>query len=93
MDTNVLSNYRPISNLSLVGKIIERSAIRQMQQYLTENTLYAPMQSAYRAFHSVETALLRVQNDIAAALDVHKEVLLLLLDFSARHLIPLTTIS
>ena len=83
VDTNVLSNYRPISNLSLVGKIIERSAIRQMQQYLTENTLYAPMQSAYRAFHSVETALLRVQNDIAAALDVHKEVLLLLLDFSA----------
>ena len=83
LDTDELSNYRPISNLALLGKIIERMAVKQLQDYLCENCLHAPMQSAYRPYHSVETALLRVQNDILSALDVHKEALLVLLDFSA----------
>ena len=41
------------------------------------------MQSAYRPYHSTETALLRVQNDILLALDQRKEVVLVLLDFTA----------
>jgi hypothetical protein len=76
LDTNVLSNYRPISNLAFLGKIIERIAIQQLQTYLSKNDLHARMQSAYRRFHSVETALLKVHNDILAALDNHKEALL-----------------
>ena len=76
-------NYRPISNLALLGKIIERSAIQQLQLYLSDNNLYASTQSAYRPFHSVETAGVKVQNDILAALDHGKEALLVLLDFSA----------
>ena len=83
LDANILSNYRPISNLPFIGKIIERIAIQQLQTYLSENNLHARMQSAYRSFHSVETALLKVQNDILRALDKHQEALLLLLDFSA----------
>jgi hypothetical protein len=83
LDANNQSNYRPISNLAFTGKIIERMAVNQLQDYLTENNLHAPMQSAYRTHHSVETALLRVHNDILSALDVHKEALLVLLDFSA----------
>ena len=54
-----------------------------MQKYLTDNHLRAPMQSAYRPFHSVETALLKVNNGILTSLDKRKEVLLILLDFSA----------
>lgn len=41
------------------------------------------MQSAYKASHSTETALLRVLNDILAAIDDQKGVLLVLLDLSA----------
>ena len=41
------------------------------------------MQSAYRAFHSVETALLRVKSDIARALDRKQMAVLILLDLSA----------
>jgi len=41
------------------------------------------MQSAYRPYHSTETALLRVQNDILLALDRRQEAVLVLLDFSA----------
>ena len=39
-------------------------------------------QSAYKAFHSTETALVRVHNDILRALDRKQEALLGLLDFS-----------
>ena len=40
-------------------------------------------QSAYKNFHSTETALVRVQNDILCAIDNNESVILLLLDFSA----------
>ncbi len=41
------------------------------------------MQSAYWKYHSTETALLRVHNDILRALDCHRNVMLVLLDLSA----------
>ena len=83
LDPNIFSNFRPISNLPFLGKVIERVAVNQLQIYLTNNNLHAPMQSAYRPFHSTETALLKVQNDILTALDKRKEAVLVLLDFSA----------
>lgn len=83
LDANTLANYRPISNLSYLGKLIERIAISQLQGYLRENNLMASMQSAYRPHHSTESALLRVNNDILRALDKGKEALLVLLDFSS----------
>ena len=52
-------------------------------QYLDKNNLHEPMQSACRKFHSTETALLKVQNDILLALDNQHCVLLTLLDLSA----------
>nr|XP_054772842.1 uncharacterized protein LOC129280870 [Lytechinus pictus] len=78
-----LSNYRPVANLSFVGKLLERAAATQIKDYLAENNLLPVGQSAYRENFSVETALLKVQNDILMALDTRKEVVLLLLDFSA----------
>ena len=50
---------------------------------LMTNQLDATFQSAYKEFHSFETALLRVQNDILRSLDQNKSVILLLLDLSA----------
>ncbi|XP_071482972.1 uncharacterized protein [Diadema antillarum] len=80
---NELSSYRPISNLSFVAKLVERIAASQIKDYLDINNLLPDVQSAYRANHSVETALIRVQNDILLALDGHQEVVLVLLDYSA----------
>ena len=64
-----LENYRPISNLNFFGKVIEKAATVQIVDYLTENNLHIPTQSAYKKQHSVETALTRVQNDIILSLD------------------------
>ena len=55
----------------------------QLNCYLSEYQLYAKCQSAYRTWHSTETALLRVHNDIMLALDSRKDVILIMLDLSA----------
>ena len=83
LDKNVLKNYRPVSNLPFVSKVLERAVAKQLQNYLTVNNLHEPQQSAYRKHHSTETALLCVQNDIVQAIDGKKSVILVLLDLSA----------
>ena len=50
---------------------------------MSKSNLNEKMQSAYRAFHSTETALTRVQSDILMSLDNKRSVLLILLDLSA----------
>ena len=83
LDVEDLKNFRPVSNLPFLGKVIERAAMSQLQAYIKEHELYNESQSAYRQFHSVETALLRVTNDLLYAVDNHGEAILVLLDLSA----------
>ena len=64
LDCNTLKNYRPVSNLSFISKLIERAAAMRLKTYLSNNNLNEPFQSAYKACHSTETALIRVKNDI-----------------------------
>ena len=82
-DPDVLNNYRPISNLPFLFKTIERAASNQIKDYVSRNNLNANHQSAYRKYHSTETALVRVNNDILRAVDSHHHVIIVLLDLSA----------
>jgi hypothetical protein len=77
------TNFRPISNLKFLFKVIEKVAAGQLLEHLANNNLEEPFQSAYKRFHSAETTLLKVQNDILVAIDNSKCVVLLLLDMSA----------
>ena len=63
--------------------VVERVVAKQLTTHLQENKLYPQFQSAYRAHHSIETALLRVHNDILCAMDNQQGVILVLLDLSA----------
>ena len=83
LDSNELMNYRPISNLSFVSKLLERHIAADLRCYIDENTLLDPFQSAYRPRHSTETALVRIHDDIMQALDRKKGVILVLLDLTA----------
>ena len=83
LDSNELVNYRPISNLSFVSKLLERHIAADLRYYIDENTLLDPFQSAYRPRHSTETALVRIHDDILQALDRKKGVILVLLDLTA----------
>ena len=55
----------------------------RLKEHLINNSLFNPLQSAYRDKHSTETALIKVQNDILSALDAGSSTILLVLDLSA----------
>ena len=82
-DREILSNYRPISNLSFLSKCCEQVVALQLNQYLHDNCLHEVYQSAYKPCHSTESALIRVQNDILIEIDNDNCVMLLFLDLSA----------
>jgi len=79
LDTEVLKNYRPVSNLAFLSKVLEKVVSVQLMRHVEANGLLSRFQSAYRSKHSVETALLRVHNDITKALGSGRCVLLVLL--------------
>jgi hypothetical protein len=82
-DPDDLRNYRPISNLTFISKVIERLVAEQITRHLLEANLMPPLQSAYRSHHSTETALMKVMSDILDAADLSQVTLLGLLDLSA----------
>ena len=83
LDRNILKNYRPVSNLSFISKLIEKVVAKQLNEFILHKGLLNANQSAYKSSHSTETALLKIQNDIALSVDSGKAVALTLLDLSA----------
>ena len=83
LDTADMGNYRPVSNLSFMSKVVERVVASQLNDYLVANNLLPRFQSAYRKWHSTETAMLQVWSDFLKAADVRHVTLLSLLDMSA----------
>ena len=81
LDIEVLSNFRPISNLMFMLKLTEKMA-SQLINHISSNGLDEILQSAYKQFHT-ETALVKVFNDIVLDVDSNRTVILLLLYLSA----------
>ena len=72
-----VKSYRPISNLSVISKLLERTVAKQLIRYLKDNDHLSDLQSEYRSGHSTETAVLKVLADIVQALDAGDFALLL----------------
>ena len=82
LDPQVL-NYKPVSNVSFLSKVIEKVISSRILTHIADNDLIDKFQSAYRCGHSTETVLLRVYSDIVTMVGKGNGSYLVLLDLSA----------
>ena len=75
-------NFRPVSNLPFISKIVEKAVISQLFKHCKSNAPLPNLQSEPQRFHSTETALLKVQSDILLSIDRQEITLLVLLDLN-----------
>ena len=75
-DGNLTSpcNYRPISLLSLISKVLERVVHTRMSKFLFSNKLLSNCQFGFRPRSSTQEALLSVTNDWHKLLEKHHQV-------------------
>src|SRR6218665_2339793 len=83
LDAYGMANYRPISNLSFLSKIVEKYVSMQLIMHPEENSLLPAQQSGFRKYHSTESLLTRILADMFLAVDKGHVTLLALFDVSA----------
>jgi len=83
LDTSDVKNCRPILNLTVLLKLLEKLVARQLLDCLSVNQLLPDQQSAYRAFRSTETAVAGLMSDILLVLNACDIAALALQDLSA----------
>jgi len=83
LECSKLKNFRLVSNLSFISKLLEKIVQMRIQTFFDSNGLMPRMQSAYRRFHSTETAVTKVFSDLLVAADSGQISALCLLDLTA----------
>ena len=83
LDNSILSNYRPLSQLPLLSKILEKVIYKQLISYLEYNDLFDNYQSAYRKHHSTESYIIALTDNLHHSLDNHKSLQLLFIDITS----------
>ena len=78
-----MTNYRPVSNLQFVSKIVEKVTLDQFTQHCNSNSLLPTYQSAYRKYYSCETSLVKLVNNILWAMEKQLVTVVVILDLSA----------
>jgi hypothetical protein len=81
-DTSLPSNYRPISLLSCVGKLIERIVYKHVYTHLVDNNLIYKYQSGFLPKHSTVHQLLELYNSILNSLEKKEFSCFVFCDFS-----------
>ena len=83
LNPEVLKNYRPVSNLISVGLLTEKVVKVRFMEHIKTNNLNTNEQHGYKQFHSTETLLLQLVNDILLGFDSGFLFILILIDMSA----------
>ena len=76
------SDFKPISILCFLSKVLEKIALDQMQEFLIKEKILDLLQAGFKKHHSTESALLKLTEDIRRGIDKKYVTLLLLSDFS-----------
>jgi len=93
----IVSTSAKVSNLTLIGKLLECFAVSRFYEHAGAHSLFPVYQSAYRPWHYTETAVVSVLDEIFHEVDSGNVCALVLLDLSiafdtVNHLILLTVL-
>ena len=83
VDAENMKNYRPVTNLVIISKLIERVVQVRLEEHMTKNKLHTTKNYAYKKDHSTELLLLKVVNDLYKSFDNNMPSVVVLLDLSA----------
>ena len=83
VDKENFKNYRPISNLVFMSKLVERVVDNRLQKHMSLNNLHSDNQFGYKKDHSTEALLLKTVNNLLLSCDDNMPSVVLLLDLSA----------
>ena len=83
LDPLLPKNYRPISKLPFISKLLEKVVGEQLNGFLEKHEVLDTFQSGFRSKHSTETALLKVSSDVLMSADSGEHTVLVLLDLSS----------
>ena len=83
LDAEMRKNYRPVNNLVFFSKLIERTATRQMDAHMLTNNLFCDKNFAYKKYHSTETMMAGLVNDVLLGFDDNLCTVVVFLDLSA----------
>ena len=64
LDKDEPKNYRPVSNLHFISKVIKKLVSKRLEEHMSEYSMYDTMQSAYKLVHSTKPALVKINDDI-----------------------------
>ena len=78
----IFSNYRPVSVLPVLSKLLERLMYNRLIHYLNENRLLYKLQFGFQKGKSTEMALIVLMDHLSEALDKGVYVIGVFLDFS-----------
>ena len=75
-----VGNYRPVSILPTISKILERAVYVQMEKHLKDNNILYEFQSGFRTSYSTDTCLINLQDGIRKEISQGKYVGMVLID-------------
>lgn len=79
----ICNNYRPVSNLSFLSKLLEKAALKRLNKHCSDNDLLPDQQSAYRKYFSCETCVLKLVSDLLKGMENKQVTGTILIDLSA----------
>lgn len=82
LDPTVFANYRPISKLPFLSKVLQKIVYTQLIAYLEQYNILEVFQSGFKALYNTESALLKIFNDIFFASDSRESVVRVVLDLT-----------
>ena len=83
LNFEILNNFRPITNIEFISKIIEKVVLNRLNQHMNANNLHTSEQFGYKKGHSTEHVILEIVDEVLIGFEKGTATLVVLLDLSA----------